>query len=186
MVQTGIFKYPVGKIQLGASDVEKDQVIDRKYHGGIDKACYLFSADVYDYWKNQYPELEWDWGMFGENITIEGLDESQMMIGATYKIGDAIVEVSQPRQPCFKLGVRFNTQKVLKDFIAAEHSGVYVRVIKEGTVTAGDELILINQGESLSIREVFCWMYRKGASPEVIEKIQSSKKLANSSKKEAS
>lgn len=181
-VETGIFKYPVDKIALGVHDVDTDQVVDRKYHGGADKACYLFSADVYDFWKAKYPKLDWDWGMFGENITVSGLDESQMMIGAQYRIGEAVVEVSEPRQPCFKLGIRFGTQKILKEYIAQEHSGVYIRVLKPGIVKSEDELTLLKEGENLSVQDVFRLIYKKSKDMTLLENAKNSAKLAISSK----
>lgn len=161
-VFTGIFKYPVNQsIFLGKTDVQNDHVIDRKYHGGIDKACYIYSADHYAYWKERYPELVWDFGMFGENITIQGLNEIDIRIGDIYQLGDATIQISQPRQPCFKLGIRFGTQKVLKDFIKAPFPGAYLKVITEGSVTVGDELKLIEIGKSdLNLARVYELMYQ--------------------------
>ncbi|MEQ8581714.1 MAG: MOSC domain-containing protein [Marinoscillum sp.] len=183
-VETGIFKYPVNDpITLGYEDVENDHVVDRKYHGGIDKACYLFSADVYPSWKSRYPQLSWDWGMFGENVTVRDLDESRVHIGSTYRIGTALVEVSEPRQPCFKLGIRFGTQKVLKDFIAAGHSGVYVRVLTPGVVKAGDQMTLIEKGSDLSILDIFQLIYQQHKNPELIHKALQLKNLAEGARR---
>lgn len=160
-VHTGIYKYPVeGPITLEKEDVDGDAVVDRRFHGGIDKACYLFSADFYDYWKTKYPDLEWQWGMFGENITVEGLNEDTLCIGDILQIGTAVVQVSQPRQPCFKLGIRFNNQQILKDFIAFAYPGIYLRVLEPGDVTNGDSLKIIERDPAgLSIREVFRMIY---------------------------
>jgi MOSC domain-containing protein YiiM len=157
IVQTGIYKNPVKtSIFLGAEDVANDHVIDRRYHGGTDKACYLYSADHYPFWKDKYPNLEWKHGMFGENLTVSGLDESLIRIGDCYRIGEAIIQVSQPRQPCFKLGLRFNNLAIVDDFWNAPYPGVYVRVLQPGAVRNGDELILIEQNPgSFSIAEVF-------------------------------
>ncbi|MEO9531755.1 MAG: MOSC domain-containing protein [Crocinitomicaceae bacterium] len=153
-VETGIFKYPVDSaIVLGKEDVEKDHVIDRKYHGGINKACYIYSADHYNYWKDLYPELDWTYGMFGENITIQGLNESKIYLGDIYQIGQAKVEVVQPREPCFKLGIRFGTQKVVKQFLNAPYPGVYLRIIEEGEVQANDSVTLIQQGNTCATFE---------------------------------
>ena len=156
-VETGIFKYPVSQpIYLGSEDVENDHVIDRRYHGGLDKACYLYSSDHYEYWKKLYPDLEMPWGMFGENLTVSGLNESDIHIGDIYQVGEAIVQVSQPRQPCFKLGVRFGNQKVVDDFWLLPFPGVYVRVLQFGNVKKGDELILLERNpECLSVSQVF-------------------------------
>jgi MOSC domain-containing protein YiiM len=160
-VETGIFKYPVDQsIFLGNEDVEKDSVVDRKYHGGIEKACYIYSADHYEFWKEKYPHLDFQHGMFGENITIEGLDESNLYLGDIYQIGQAKVEVSQPREPCFKLGARFETSKILKQFINAPYPGVYLKVIEEGIVVKGDELTLIKKGYSIgNISTVYHLMF---------------------------
>ena len=140
--QTGIFKKPVSEIFLGKEDVDDDAVVDRKYHGGVDKACYLFTADIYDEWKRMFPDADWSLGMFGENLTVAGLDEREMYIGDQYQIGEALVEVSEPREPCYKLGIRFGTQSVLKPFLNQPHCGVYVRVLRPGKVETGDELVL--------------------------------------------
>lgn len=160
-VVTGIYKFPTENgIFLGGEDVEGDAVVDRVYHGGIDKACYLYSADVYDAWKALFPEADWSLGMFGENLTVEGLDERQINIGDQYKIGEALVEVSEPREPCFKLGVRFGTQKVLKPFIASHSCGVYVRVLVQGKVSAGDGMKLVKRvQEDFSIARIYWLMY---------------------------
>jgi MOSC domain-containing protein YiiM len=163
---TGIFKNPVScPIFLDKDDVDKDSVIDRKYHGGNDKACYIFSEKHYQYWKNLYPNLNWNWGMFGENLTISDLDESQIYVGDLYKVGEAVVQISQPRQPCFKLGIRFNTQQMLKQFIDYGYSGVYIKVVEKGNVKVNDKFELIKKEEnSLSIKEIFHLIYLEDKS----------------------
>ncbi len=160
MVQTGIYKYPVEKpIFLGLEDVENDHVIDRRYHGGIDKACYLYSADHYSYWKKFYPDLEMPWGMFGENLTVEGLHEAEINIGDIFKIGEAVVQATQPRQPCYKLGIRFGDQKMVKQFVDSGFAGVYVRVLEKGFVRTNDEMVLVEKKVSLSVMNVFELLY---------------------------
>ena len=161
-VETGIFKFPIKySIHLGIEDVENDSVVDRRYHGGIDKAVYAYSHDHYPFWIDQYPDLEWNFGMFGENLTIEGLDESKLNIGSIYQVGSAKIQVCQPRQPCFKLGIRFETQAVLKTFVNESFCGVYFRVIEEGEVAVGDELKLEKVQESLSIVDVYRLLYKQ-------------------------
>ena len=157
MVKTGIYKFPVDEpIFLEKEDVKNDHVIDRKYHGGVDKACYLYSADHYGFWKEKYPDLDWQWGMLGENLTIEGLDESQIFIGDIFEIGEAVVQISQPRYPCYKLGFRFGSQVIVREFLESPYPGIYVRIIKEGNVKAGDAMTLIEKAEkSMSVRETF-------------------------------
>jgi len=162
-VKTGIFKYPVdGAIFLGTEDVVDDAVVDRKYHGGVDMAVYAYSADHYPFWKEQFPDSDWSLGMFGENLTIEDLDECKTHVGSIYQIGEAQIQVCQPRQPCFKLGIRFGTQKVLKKFINSTYSGIYFRVLKPGFVNVGDVLTLVSdQAKSPTIAEVYSLMYHK-------------------------
>lgn len=165
-VQTGIFKYPVdGPLYLGKEDVEGDVVYDRRYHGGISKACYLFSSDHYAEWKKMFPNLEWTYGMFGENLTIEGLQESEFLIGDILRIGGATVQISQPRQPCFKLGIRFGTQTVLKKFIQKNQPGIYVRVLDPEKVYLNDAIELIERPHN-SIRLLEVWDLLYGQNPD--------------------
>ncbi|NNL08265.1 MAG: MOSC domain-containing protein [Croceitalea sp.] len=160
-ITTGIFKYPKAEgIYLHDDYVEDDIVSDLKVHGGKDKACYLFSANEYSFWKDKYPNLTWNWGMFGENLTIENLEEEYLKIGNTYKIGEAIVQVSQPREPCFKLGLRFGTQNIIQEFIQRGHSGTYVRILQPGSVKKGDKLVLIEESPNiLTVKQLFDFLY---------------------------
>ena len=147
-VKTGIFKYSIPEgIFLEKEDVSNDSVVDRRYHGGIDKACYIYATDHYNYWQELYPDLKFEWGMFGENLSIENLDEKNIYIGDIYQLGEAVVQISQPREPCFKLGARFDTAKVVKQFLNANFPGIYLRIIKEGKVFVGDEMVLIESPE---------------------------------------
>ncbi|TLF43128.1 MOSC domain-containing protein [Maribacter aurantiacus] len=170
--QTGIFKFPTSeKLFLTKSDVQKDTIINRVNHGGENKACYLFSADQYPFWKVKYPNHEWNWGMFGENLTITGLDESQIRIGNVYKMGSALVQVSQPREPCYKLGIRFGTQQILKEFIDQNHPGTYVKILEEGEVRMGDELKLIQQSENtLTVQEFYELMFLKEKPKDLLQR----------------
>lgn len=156
-IETGIFKIPVkSSIYLGKSDVKGDVVIDRENHGNSDKACYFYGANHYSFWKDRYPDLIFEYGMFGENITLDYLDETIIRIGDIYQVGSATIQISEPRIPCFKLGYRFNNQSVIKEFINSSFSGFYVRIIKEGEVTCGDEFKLIKQNENdFSIEDAF-------------------------------
>lgn len=171
-LETGIYKYPTDQaIVLGTEDVQGDHVIERRFHGGVNKACYCYSADHYPYWKERYPNLTWNWGMFGENLTIEGLDESQIKLGDIYQLGKAKIQIAKPREPCYKLGVRFGTQKMLKEFLAAPYPGTYLRVLEEGAVTVGDELKLLERNENhVTTLEVYQLLYGKSADPEVVKR----------------
>ncbi|CAZ94684.1 MOSC domain-containing protein [Zobellia galactanivorans] len=169
--QTGIFKSPVEEpLFLGKTDVAKDSVIDRKHHAGINKACFLFSVDHYDYWKKLYPDLEWKWGMFGENLSVSGLDESIVRIGDIYKIGSALVQISQPREPCYKLGIRFNDQGILKKYIDYGYPGTYVRILEEGEVRKGEQFILIEQSTNeLTVKDFFQLLFMRKKDPKILE-----------------
>lgn len=180
-VKTGIFKFPVDKpIYLETEDVVNDHVIDRKYHGGADKACYLYSADHYSYWKKFYPELELTWGVFGENLTIDGLQEANINIGDIFEIGEAVVQATQPRQPCFKLEFRFNDKRIVKQFVDSGFSGVYVRVLKTGIVQTGDTMKLIERQNSISIHKVYELLYTSDIQKDVVKQAVNDPNLAAS------
>jgi len=185
-ITTGIFKYPVAEpLLLESNDVKKDTVVDRKYHGGVDKAFYLFSADHYPFWKSKYTDLEWSYGMFGENLTVANCQETSIYIGDTYRVGSAVVQVSQPRQPCLKLGVRFNDVKVIKDFINQPYSGIYFRVIKSGEVKIGDIFELAErQKNPISVADTFSMLYRVFEDKKSVEKILNNSFLAEACKED--
>ncbi|PWL37307.1 MOSC domain-containing protein [Flagellimonas aquimarina] len=168
---TGIFKYPVSQsLLLEGESVAGDTISDRKVHGGVFKACYLFSADHYPYWKEKYPELDWNWGMFGENLTIEGLDETKIRIGSIYKLGSALIQITQPREPCFKLGIKFGTQEILKQFIDHGFPGTYVKVLEVGEVKNGDTLELVKESEStLTIQQFYKLLFSRTKDVELLK-----------------
>lgn len=157
IVETGIFKSPVSEpIFLGKEDVVNDAVIDRRYHGGTEKAVYAYSENHYAFWKELYPDLDWHFGMFGENLTISNLEETEIYVGSQYKLGETIIEVTKPREPCMKLGLVFGTQQILKQFWNSTKSGIYFKVIETGNVSVDDELVLIKEAEKKrSIADVY-------------------------------
>lgn len=169
--QTGIFKYPTTEsLTLTAVDVQDDTIIDRVHHGGANKACYLFSSDHYPYWKAKYPHLPWDWGMFGENLTIQDLDEYTIRVGNIYRLGTALVQVSQPREPCYKLGIRFGTQAILKEFVDHGHPGTYVKVLEPGQVSTGDILQLVEESRNpLTVQQFYSLMFLKEKPRELLQ-----------------
>ncbi|MEO9511189.1 MAG: MOSC domain-containing protein [Flavobacteriaceae bacterium] len=168
--QTGIYKYPVEtSIFLEKNDVVNDTIIDRKHHGGEYKACYLFSADHYPYWKEKYPDLKWDWGMFGENLTVEGLDESKIRIGNIYRLGTALVQITQPREPCYKLGIRFRTQEILKQFIDHGFPGTYIKILEVGEVNVGNNLELVQESENtLTVQQFYKLLFAKSKDVDLV------------------
>lgn len=171
-VTTGIFKNPVDEpIYLDTENVIDDAVIDRKHHGGVDKACYIYSSDYYPDWQARYPYLEWSYGMFGENITLRGLDEKTIRIGDIFQLGEAKVQVSEPRQPCYKLNIRFNSKEALKQFVNYQRCGCYVRILEKGMVENGDEMVLLESNpESLTMFEIFKLVYSKNKDPELVKR----------------
>lgn len=155
--ETGMFKYPVKKlIFLGKEDVVNDHVIDRRYHGGIDKAVYAYGQNHYTFWKNLYPDLEFTYGMFGENLTIDHLEEKEIFVSSIYQLGETKIQVTKPREPCVKLGIRFQDARVIKQFWNSTKSGVYFKVLEVGNVAKNDKLILLEEAQNTpSIAEVY-------------------------------
>ena len=168
---TGIYKYPTDTaIRLEKETVADDVIADRRVHGGIFKACYLFSSAQYPYWKEKYPHLDWNWGMFGENLTVEGLDETKVRIGSIYQIGTAKVQITQPREPCYKLGIRFGDQKILKEFIDHGFPGTYVKILDEGEVSPGDQVQLIQESENpLTIQKFYTLLFARQKDAQLIK-----------------
>jgi len=139
LVSTGIYKEPVaGRIMVCRFNLAGDQQADLTVHGGPDKAVYAYPSEHYPIWQAEFPDMRLPYGMFGENFTTEGLDESSVHIGDQFPIGGAVVEVTQPRMPCYKLGIRFGRPDMPKRFHASGRCGFYLAVLREGQVGAGD------------------------------------------------
>jgi MOSC domain-containing protein YiiM len=140
-ITTGIFKEPVsGPVMLRTLNLEGDKQADLSVHGGADKAVYAYPVEHYEYWRGEFPDMQLNWGMFGENFTVQGLREEEVNIGDRFRIGDDVVMVSEPRLPCFKLAVKFGRDDIVKRFLASRRTGFYLRVIQEGLVKAGDAI----------------------------------------------
>jgi MOSC domain-containing protein YiiM len=147
LVRTSIWKNPVeGRIRVSKLNLEGDRQSDLSVHGGADKAVYAYPSEHYSYWRSQLPDVDLPWGAFGENLTIEGLSEDHVRIGDRVQIGSAEFIVTQPRMPCFKLGIRFNRMDMVKRFLKSKRTGFYFAVLREGDVAAGDP-ILIEDGQ---------------------------------------
>ena len=147
-VTTGIFKSAVaGPRMLRRLNLDGDGQADLKNHGGTAKAVYAYPSEHYEFWRKELPGMELPWGIFGENLTTEGLREEDAAIGDHYRIGRAVVMVCQPRIPCYKLGVRFGRDDMAKRFLASGRSGIYFSVVEEGLVNAGDAIERIHRGE---------------------------------------
>jgi MOSC domain-containing protein YiiM len=148
-VSTGIFKDPVaGRVRLRTLNLDGDRQADLSVHGGPEKAVYLYPSEHYEFWKGELAEMELPWGMFGENFTTTGLRETETNVGDRFRVGSAEVMVTQPRMPCYKLGIRFGRTDIIRRFLASERSGFYFSVAKEGEVAVGDVFELIEKNAS--------------------------------------
>ncbi len=145
-VSTAIFKAPVSdRIALRPLNFDGDRQADLSVHGGESKAVYAYPAEHYAYWRRELPDMALPWGMFGENLTTEGLQEDALQVGDRLRIGSTEVVVTQPRMPCFKLGLRFGRDDIVKRFLASGRTGFYFRVVAEGDVAAGDPIALVER-----------------------------------------
>jgi MOSC domain-containing protein YiiM len=155
-VLTGIFKQPVaGRVAVHELNLAGDRQADLTVHGGRDKAIYCYPVEHYPYWAAELPGTDLPHGMFGENLTTEGLDETTVHIGDQFRIGSAVLQVTQPRTPCYKLGIKFGRADMVEKFWSSRRSGFYFSVIEEGELGAGDviERIAVGPGE-VGIAEV--------------------------------
>jgi MOSC domain-containing protein YiiM len=150
IITTAIFKDPVkGPIMLRKLNLDGDKQADLTVHGGMDKAVYSYPAEHYDYWRKQFPNMDLVWGMFGENFTTEGLMEDAVNVGDQFQIGSAAKLVAtQPRMPCYKLGVRFGRMDVIRRFMASRRPGIYFKVLQEGEVETGDKIKIIGRDKN--------------------------------------
>jgi MOSC domain-containing protein YiiM len=145
-VWTGIFKEPVtGRVMVRTLNLEGDRQADLSVHGGPSKALYVYPSEHYGYWKRELSGMKLPWGMFGENFTSVGLFESEVNIGDRFSVGSAVVMVTEPRLPCYKLGIKFGRSDIVKKFLASERTGFYFAVLQEGEVGAGDSIELMEK-----------------------------------------
>jgi MOSC domain-containing protein YiiM len=155
-ISTSIFKEPVtGPVSVRKLNLAGDEQADLSVHGGADKAVYAYPSEHYAHWRDELPGTELPWGAFGENLTTEGLSERALRIGNRLHIGSAEFLVTQPRMPCFKLGIRFGRADMVKRFQRSGRSGFYLAVLREGTISAGDAIRVVATDEpSLSVEEI--------------------------------
>jgi MOSC domain-containing protein YiiM len=156
VVRTSIFKDPVaGRVRVDKLNLAGDEQSDLSVHGGADKAVYAYPSEHYAYWREQLPATEFPWGAFGENLTTEGLSEKAVRIGDRLSIGSAEFVVTQPRLPCFKLGVRFGRPDMVKRFQQSGLTGFYLAVLREGMISVGDPIQIVSEGEaSVSVADI--------------------------------
>ncbi len=155
-VSTGIFKSPVeGPVELRGENLKGDRQADLSVHGGPTKAVYAYPVEHYEYWRRELPETELPWGSFGENLSVEGMHEASIHIGDQVRVGSTVLVVTEPRMPCYKLGIRFGQDDIVKRFLRSRMSGFYFGIVEEGTLQASDENTVVSRHPaSLSVEDV--------------------------------
>lgn len=168
---TSIYKSPVNtRLWVDKLNISGDQQADLTVHGGPDKAVYAYDLAHYSYWQQQLNRADWPLGLFGENLTTEGLPDHEVYIGAVYRVGTALLQVAQPRFPCFKLNARFEDRNMVKKFSDARRCGIYFRVLEEGHVQAGGPIELIEEPDkTLSISDVVEVYFSRNADTEQMD-----------------
>jgi MOSC domain-containing protein YiiM len=179
-VLTWIFKEPVaGRVALRTLNLDGDRQADLTVHGGKDKAVYCYPVDHYDYWKRELPGRDLPLGMFGENFTTTGLLEDSVHLGDRFAVGSAELVAVQPRLPCYKLGIRFQSDDMVKRFLASRRTGFYFAVTKEGEVAAGDEITLISKNpNAVHVSEITRLYISKKYTEDDIVSLQCALKVA--------
>jgi MOSC domain-containing protein YiiM len=148
-VTTAIFKKPVdGPIKVGDLNLEGDAQADLRVHGGWSKAVYVYPSEHYKFWRKEYPDKDLESAQFGENLATEGLIETELFIGDKLRIGTAEFVVTEPRMPCYKLGIRFGRKDILRRFLQSRRSGFYLAVTKTGELEAGDDIEILSRDEN--------------------------------------
>lgn len=172
-IQTSIFKSPVERaLQVSFLNIEGDAQADLRFHGGRDKAIYSYDLHYYQQWQQELPQIDWSFGMFGENLTTQGLTEDSIQLGNIYRVGTALIQAVQPRVPCFKLNVRFQRKDMLERFFHQRCYGTYFRVLEEGKIQAGQSIELVELSPyTITIADVVEAFYSKGSEPHRLQQI---------------
>ncbi|MBD2721960.1 MOSC domain-containing protein [Hymenobacter armeniacus] len=175
-ITTAIFKEPVaGPVSLEGNNLAGDQQADLRVHGGPDKAVYAYASEHYTYWEAELqPGALVGPAAFGENLTTAGLLERDVRIGDEFKMGTAVLRAAQPRQPCYKLNLRFNDPEMVSRFVAAGRSGIYFQVLQPGVVQAGDAIELSRRSPyAVTIQDVTDMYYGVLQSPAAVQELLS-------------
>jgi MOSC domain-containing protein YiiM len=179
IVRTSIFKEPVsGSVRVRKLNLDGDQQSDLKVHGGVNMAVYAYPSEHYSYWREELPEASLSWGAFGENLTTEGLLENLVNVGDKFRIGSAEFAVTQPRIPCYKLGIRFGRDDIVKRFLQSGRTGFYLAVTKEGQISAGEsiERISVNE-EHVTVPDILNLYVAKAPSRDLLKKVSNLSEL---------
>lgn len=174
IVRTSIFKTPVAsRVHVRKINLDGDQQSDLTVHGGVDKAVYVYPSEHYAFWRDALPNTDLCWGAFGENFTTQGpLDDKAVYIGDRFRIGSTELVVTQPRIPCFKLGIRFGRADMVKRFLHSGRNGFYLAVAKEGDVAAGDSIELMTRDENgVTVAEIVQLYTDHAAKPDCLQRV---------------
>ena len=179
-VLTGIFKQPVeGRVMLRKLNLDGDRQADLRVHGGEHKAAYCYPVEHYAYWQKELPGRELPTAIFGENFTTDGLLEDSVHLGDQFALGSAVVAVTQPRLPCYKLGIRFQSDDMVKRFLASGRTGFYLAVIREGEVGAGDQLeVTARDPNAVAVSEITRLYVAKRYSDDDVASVQRAVRVA--------
>lgn len=172
-VSTGIFKEPINhRVMVRLLNLDGDGQADLTVHGGLDKAVYVYPFEHYDYWRSELPDTELTPGIFGENFTVTGFQEEELNIGDRFRVGTAQLMVTQPRMPCYKLGIRFGRPDMVKRFLASQRTGFYFRVLQEGEVVAGDTLELVSRDDNnITVADITQLYTREKNDPDLLQRV---------------
>ncbi len=171
-VSTGIFKEPVSeRVMVRSLNLDGDGQADLTVHGGLEKAVYVYPFEHYDYWRGELPDTELTLGNFGENFTTTGLKEDELNIGDRFQIGTVKLMVTQPRLPCYKLGIRFGRPDMVKRFLASHRTGFYFSVLQEGEVGTGDTLELVSRDKNnITVADITQLYTHEQNNPELLHR----------------
>jgi ferredoxin-NADP reductase/MOSC domain-containing protein YiiM len=171
-VRTAIWKFPVqGRRMVRKLNIDGDAQADLGGHGGEQRAVFVYQADSYQYWEQVLGREDFSLGQFGENFTVEGFPDNEVCIGDRYQIGNAVFEVTQPRVTCYRLGIRMNEPRMPALLVAHRRPGFYFRVLQEGEVCSGDEIVRVADGpERMTVAEIDALLYLPGHSRQQLER----------------
>jgi MOSC domain-containing protein YiiM len=171
-VHTGIWKYPTpGRLVVRRLNIDGDGQGDLEGHGGVNRPVMVYQTDSYRYWERELGRNNFSYGQFGENFTVDGLPDDEVCVGDRYRIGTALFEVSQPRVTCYRVGIRMDEPQMPAKLVAHHRPGFYFRVLEEGNVGAGDEIIKVADGpERMSIAETDAMLHLRGHTREKLDR----------------
>ncbi len=181
-VETAIFKAPVsGPVAVTRLNLAGDRQADLSVHGGPDKAVYAYPGEHYSYWREELPGAALPWGVFGENLTVEGLSEADLRVGDRLRIGTTELVVTQPRLPCYKLNVRFQRPDMVKRFLRGGRTGFYLAVLQEGHLAAGDSIELVQaEPSAIGVTEIVTLYTNKDHAGGLLERALATPALPHS------